>query len=239
MIIKGNQKQRLMNVLLKFENIFIKIENIFIKIKYVMPFLLLSMLNSNNELTNSEDKTFDIINKKGSVGFIKLERIINNNTTTYNINSQVEARILLRFRANSKEKAVYRNDTLIFSSIYRKLNNKVKVNQILTLVDNNYYLNTNKNREQLNIDVVKCSLVMLYFEEPKGINKVYCEKLRTYLNVVPMKNGTYKVNFPNGNYNIFHYVHGNCTMIEAVGSFYNVSLVLRNKEKINNISFVN
>jgi|31_taG_2_1085359.scaffolds.fasta_scaffold00020_11 hypothetical protein len=223
MILKGLHKQSLINVLLKFENILLKI-------KYMLPFLLLSMLNSNNELSNSENKTFDIINKQESVGFIKLEKLINNNTTTYNINSQVEARILFRFRANSIEKAVYRNDTLIFSSIYRKLNNKVKVNQRITLVDNNYYLKTKQNREQLNIDVVKYSLVMLYFEEPKDINKVYCEKLKVYLQVVPMKSGTYKVNFPNGNYNIFHYVNGNCTMIEAVGSFYNVSLVLRNKE---------
>lgn len=221
---KGNHKQR-------FVNIFFKVKSVLLILKYLVPFLLLSMLNPNNELSNSEHKTFDIVNKKGSIGFIELERIVNDNTTTYNINSRVETRILLRFRAKGKEKAVYRNDTLIFSSVYRKLNNKVKVNQIITLVDKSYFLSTNKNREELNIDVIKCSLVMLYFEEPKGVDKVYCEKLKIYLNVVPMKNGTYKVNFPNGNYNIFHYMHGSCAMVEAVGSFYNVSLVLRNTAK--------
>lgn len=221
---KGGQKQSIVNVLLK-------LKSILLNIKYLVPFLLLSMLNSNNELNNSENKIFDIVNKKGSVGFIEIERIVNDNTTTYNINSQVETRILLRFKAKGKEKAVFRNDTLIFSSIYRKLNNKVKVNQIITLEDKSYFVNTNKNIEQLNINVIKCSLVMLYFEEPKGVDKVYCEKLKTFLNIVPMKNGTYKVNFSNGSYNIFHYVRGNCTMVEAVGSFYNVKLVLRKKTK--------
>ncbi|MBT8259811.1 MAG: hypothetical protein KJN82_00730, partial [Bacteroidia bacterium] len=126
--------------------------------------------------------------------------------------------------AEGKERSVYRNDTLIYSSVYRKLNNRIKVNHTLTFNKGSYALIKGQNKSSLNFNAITCNLVVLFFEEPVGIDKVYCDKLKKHLDIIKKSKGKYKVKFPNGTYNVFNYKNGKILYVEAVGTFYKVKL---------------
>ena len=204
------------------------------KIKYVFPFLLLSMSYSDSNIIKEERIAFEIMNKDKSVGYIIVEKKINSDITTYIIKSEVETRFVIKFTAKGKEESVYRNDTLIYSSIYRKLNNKVKVNQSIKFNNGRYSTTKGKHKSNLDIGVITCNLVMLFFEEPQNVDRVYCDKLRKNLKVLKIKTGVYKVNFPNKSYTIYHYKKGLISHIEAVGSFYNVRMIKKQQKNYKN-----
>lgn len=196
------------------------------KLKYVLPFLLISFTASEHTLESFETIRFDIVKKSKIIGFVNLQKENSNETTTYRIKSEVNAKFLVEFKANSKETYVYENDTLIYSSIYRTINDIVKVDQSLSYNEGNYLFKQKKRNQFLNKGAIKCNLVQLYFKEPLNMRKVYCDKLNVYLTVKNIDSHKYKVTFPNKSYNIFYYKNGKCTLIEAGGSFYNVKLVL-------------
>lgn len=199
-------------------------KQLLLKVKYVFPFLLISMTLTNNEVNKEERIVFDIINKGNNVGYIIIEKSSKENTTIYNVNSEVETQFIIKFKAEGKERSVYRNDTLIYSSIYRKLNNKIKVNQTLKFKKGSYAILKGKNESSINLNAITCNLVVLFFEEPLGVEKVYCDKLKKELNIIKLAKGKYKVKFPNGSYNVFNYKNGQIAHIDAVGSFYKVTL---------------
>ena len=193
--------------------------------KYIIPFFLLSTTSSDNTVTEVENISFKIIKKNSSIGYIYIEKTSINQTTTYIINSEVNTKVIFNFNAIGNEKSIYKEDTLIFSSVFRKLNNKVKVNQSLSFINGKYYLNLADKKESIGIDIITRNIVTLFFFEPVGIDTVYSDKQNKMLNIYQVGNRKYKVAFSKSKYNIFHYENGKCTMIEAVGSFFKVKLI--------------
>ncbi len=202
------------------------IKNIISKAKYVFPFLLLlSSAEVKNENSLEERISFSVNKNNNSIGFINVKKTSLNQITTYTISSEVNARVVFKFKAQGKEKSVYKNDTLIFSSVYRKINKKIKLNQSLSLVDGTYFLTDKDKKDVLNIDLISRNLVTLFFIEPIDVDSVYCDKLNKMLNISKIGKDKYKVAFTNNSYNIFHYKKGKCSMVEVVGSFYKVKLI--------------
>ena len=194
-------------------------------LKYGVPFLLISFneVPDNNPL--SEHLHFDIVKKEKKLGYIQLEKIHLNNTTTYKINSIVNTKLLFNFKASSKETYIYKGDTLIFSSIYRKLNNRVKVNQTIDYENGSYHLKNKGRKRVFKSSIIRCNLVQLFFEKPNGVSKVFCDKQQVYVRIIRVNEETYKVIFPDKSHTTFHYKGNRCEAIEAVGSFYQVRLI--------------
>lgn len=201
------------------------IDQLVTKLKYVLPFLLISFTSGEHKPETLETIRFDIVKKSKVLGFIDLQKLNSNETTTYRIQSEVNTKFLIEFKASSKETYVYENDTLIYSSIYRTINDKIKVDQSLSYNKGNYLLKRKKGSQVLNTGVIKCNLILLFFEEPIDMHQVYCDKLNLNLKIQKIEPNRYKVTFPNKSYNIFNYENGKCNLIEAVGSFYKVKLV--------------
>jgi hypothetical protein len=209
----------------KRANTFGSLKSYVSKIKYLLPLLLISMSSLNEELPVTELLSFTVINKNATIGFINIEKQTQNETTTYTINSDISAKVLFKFNAVAKETSIYKRDTLVFSSVYRKLNNKEKRNQSL-LFNNGTYTLKNKNKvEPLNIDFITRNLVTLYFQEPVGVTSVFCDNQNEMVQVKSLGNGRYKVQFSKGKYNIFHYKDGKCVKIEAVNPMFEVTLI--------------
>jgi hypothetical protein len=194
-------------------------------LKYGIPFFLISFTKGEGILSESESIRYEIVKKNKTLGYIHIKRVKNEEITRFVISSEVNTKLLLNFKAFSKETYIYNKDTLVFSSMYRTLNDKVKVDQSIIYEKGKYYLKNNSKNKLLDIGVIKCNLVKLFFDEPVDINQVYCDKLQIHLSVVRMSVNTYKVVFPNRSYNVFHYENGKCRLIEVVGSLYKVRLV--------------
>ena len=195
------------------------------KIKYIIPFFLLAYTGVYNETTEVEKISFSVINKDSNIGYIDIEKASLDKTTTYTIDSKVKVKVVFSFNAVGREKTIYKNDTLIYSSIYRKLNNKVKLDQSLSLINGKYFLNTKNKKEEINIDIISSNLVTLFFFEPVGIHKIYSDKFKKMVKITPIGKGMYKVVLPNKSISIYHYKNGKCTTIDVVGSFFKIKLV--------------
>ncbi|MGM5469576.1 DUF6134 family protein [Flavobacteriaceae bacterium LMO-SS05] len=191
----------------------------------MLPFLLLSMASLDTLSPKAELITFHVINRNSKIGYINIEKQSQAEAVTYTLNSNIKAKILFKFNAIAEERSVYEHDTLVFSSIYRTLNNKVNRNQSLALVEGRYILSYNDQEEILPIDCIRRNLVTLYFKEPIGISMVFCDNQKQMVKVAPISEGIYKVEFSKGKYNIFHYKEGKCVKVEAVSPMFDVTLI--------------
>lgn len=201
------------------------LKKLIFKIKYIIPFFLLANTSIINETTEVEKISFNIIKKNSRIGYIDIEKTSLNKITTYTLDSEVKVKVVFNFSAIGREKSIYKDDTLIFSSIYRKLNNKVKLNQSLFFVNGKYLLKKKNKKEEINIDVINSNLVTLFFYEPVGIQEIYSDKYKKMVKITPIGNSRYKVVLPNKSTSIYHYEEGKCTMVDVVGSFFKVKLI--------------
>jgi len=195
------------------------------KIKYIIPFFLLSNTSNVNESAEVEKISFSIIKKNSRIGYIDVEKASLNKTTTYTIDSEVKVKVVFNFSAIGREKSIYKNDILVYSSVFRKQNNKVKLDQSLSLIKGKYLLKEKNKKEEINIDVINSNLVTLFFFEPIAIQEIYSDKYKKMVKIIPIGNSIYKVVLPNKSTSIYHYENGKCIMIEIVGSFFKVKLV--------------
>lgn len=205
---------------------FKKVMNQFLMgLKYGVPFLLISFSKSSDTLSEAKTLHFDIVKKEKKLGYIHLKKIKENNTTKFEIKSEVNTKLLFNFKAKSHETYVYKSDTLIYSSIFRTMNNRVKVDQTIYYDNGSYHLRQKNKQKKLNSNIIRCNLVKLFFEKPEGISRVFCDKQQVYVQITRMNAETYKVKFPDKSYTIFYYNKNRCEAIEAVGSFYHVKLI--------------
>lgn len=195
------------------------------KIKYIIPIFLLSNTSVNNETTEVENISFSIIKKNSKIGFINIEKASINKTITYTIDSEVKVKVIFSFSAIGREKSIYKNDILVYSSVFRKLNDKVKLDQSLSFINGKYFLKEKNKKEEISIDIINSNLVTLFFFEPVGIQEIYSDKYKKMVKIIPISKSKYKVVLPNKSISIYHYENGKCVMIDVVGSFFKVKLV--------------
>lgn len=201
------------------------------KVKYLIMFFIVLLLVSSASVSDDDIKiekiSFKIIKRNSSIGFINIEKSSFKENTTYTINSEVNARIIFNFKATGVEKSVFKDDTLIFSSMYREINGKEKLNHSISLINGKYILK-DKNRgerEVFNLEAIHRNLATLLFFEPINIQKIYSDKFKRKVKINHIGYSTYKVKLPNNSVSVYHYKDGKCVLIDIQGMFYKVKLI--------------
>ncbi|MCH4553614.1 DUF6134 family protein [Aestuariibaculum lutulentum] len=202
-----------------------KFREMVLKIKSILFFFIISTSFAYNTINTGETITYKIVKKNTTIGFIKIEKQVTSNVTTYILKSNVEVNFLVNVSVLCDEKSIYKNDILVYSSVYRKVNGKVKANHKLLRESGRYALLYENKKKLLELDELTQNLVTLYFEEPKTIRKVYCDNLKQEIVITPLNEGCYRVDFEKGKYNVFHYRNGECVKIDAVSKLFNVTLI--------------
>ena len=169
--------------------------------------------------------TYNVVRNNVVIGTIKINSTTNNGSVTYSLNSNIVAKYLLKFNISGKETSIFENGVLVYSSVYRKLNNKVKTNHTITYKEGRYQLDNSPEGKHLNFAKIQNNLVTLYFNEPKGLNSVFCDNLKQMVKLQSLGDGRYKVFFSKGKYNIFYYEGGKCVKIEANSALFSVTLI--------------
>ena len=195
----------------------------------ILLMMLFTKANASHgtSLTESNKNTivYKILRNYKDIGTIEINRSVKGDSVIYNIESDVKVVFLLKFKVIGKEKYIYKNGTLIYSSLFRTLNDKIKTNHSILYESGGYSLLTPEKITPLNLDEIKCNLMVLYIKEPIGITSVFCDNQQQMVKVKPMREGIYKVELSRGKYNIFHYENGKCVKIKAVSPLYNVTLI--------------
>lgn len=202
-----------------------RIKSIVQKILALVLLLILTTTYAFNNPVEVKPMVFLIVKNEKVIGTISMVKTVSGDSTTYNSESKINAKFLLSFRIIGKEKSVFRNGTLVYSSIYRTLNSKVKANHSIIQRNRFYNIEEDNRTETLNIQNIQQNLITLYFDEPIGIKTVFCDNQKEMIDVKHLGQGKYKVEISNGKYNIFHYKNGRCIKVEAVSPMFDVVLM--------------
>jgi Cu/Zn superoxide dismutase len=196
-------------------------------IRLLVLFALLAVTSSyaNGNNPNNKIIAYKVVKNNKNIGTIRVIKINKDNAITYKLESDIEAKYLLRFHIVGSEQSIYKNGALVYSSVYRKVNDKVKVNHTVTLKNGQYTVKTKNKERSLELETIHNNLVTLYFNEPKRVKSIYCDNIKKNALIEVLENGKYKVEFSRSKYNIFHYKSGKCIKIEAFSSLFDVTLI--------------
>ncbi|MFC4723388.1 DUF6134 family protein [Geojedonia litorea] len=202
-----------------------RIKSLLQKIFALVLLLILTSTHALNNPIKEKPMVFQIMKNQKVIGTINMIKTVSGDSITYNSESNINAKFVLSFKIIGKEKSVFRNGTLVYSSVYRTLNRKVKANHSIVQKNRTYNIKENNKTEVLNIPNIQQNLITLYFNEPNGIASVFCDNQKEMIDVSYLGDGKYKVEIANGKYNIFHYKNGACVKVEAVSPMFDVVLM--------------
>ncbi len=207
------------SVLSRFRNL----KGISLKTKFVCITLLFLFIKSSS--AQNQNLSFEVWKNRSHIGNISMTEKIRSDSVVYDLSSEIKTKVILSFNISGIEKTIYKNGLLVYSSVYRKLNSKEKVNKKLLYNEGKYQLINGGRKSTLSFNKIDVNLVTLYFYEPVNISQVYCDNHNSMAGVVQIERGKYQVNFPDGSYNIFYYKNGKCERVDAVSSLYEVQLI--------------
>lgn len=169
--------------------------------------------------------SYNVVRNHTVIGTINVSCDVGNGSTIYSLESDINVKFILHFSIKGEETSIYKNGILIHSSVFRKVNNKVKADHDVVYKNQNYHLENSETTKKLSLKAIQDNLVMLYFKEPKTIKSVYCDYIKRMAKVEALAEGVYKVDFLDGKYNIFYYENGKCVKVEANSSMFSVTLI--------------
>ena len=191
--------------------------------------LTLAILLSIIVSTNSQQKTIEYSIKRNGdeVGNIHFTQGISGNRTVLTLESEVNTRFIFNFKANAREEAIYDNGIMTWSSLFRKMNGKVKVDKKTKANGTSYTVYKGTKTETLNNYPVRYNMLSIYITEPINITQVYSDNFQKHIDIQKVADHHYKIKFPDGNYNEYFYTNGICSKVEIHHSLYSATIELR------------
>ena len=190
-----------------------------------IAFLLLSFISIASKCQTCY-LNYTITKGGDNIGWLRLEKITAGSTTKLLLVSEIKVRFIFLITAYAKDSSIFENRKMIYSSQLRKTNGSIKQNKQTRLVAEKYEVAEDGEKENLSISFIGINLLSLYFQEPIGINTVYCDINKCFAPIVKTDDGGYKVKRPDGNSTIFYYNGGTCRKIIICQSFYTVVVIL-------------
>lgn len=182
-----------------------------------MPLLLKSQI---------QQQKYKVMQGGDNVGWLVLSKKENGDTSSFSLVSEVKKRIIFLFTVTAKESAVFKSGQLIYSAQFRKTNDDTKLDKQTKFILGKYEVIDDGIKINLPYTYIGPNLLSLYFREPVGITRVYCENYTDFVPVVKATDGGYKVTYPDGNSNCFYYSRGLCTKIVVAHTFYTAQIIL-------------
>lgn len=193
--------------------------------KIRIAILILSFTMNGSPLAQASELKFKILKKEDKIGVLKILKSDSSSFTNYQVSTNVEVSFIRKFRVIASEKYRYQGDKLIYSELKRSINDKSKDPKSLELKKDRYILKDGANSEIFNETEINTNLVQLYFSEPINISRVYCDNQQIMVDLEKLSNNRYRIDFPNGVSNTFHYQLGKCVKVDVEGSFFKVRLL--------------
>jgi hypothetical protein len=188
----------------------------------LIPFLKVEAFTQEHTLK------FDVWRNNARIGFIYVNQKLSDQQISYQLNSEINFRILLPFQITSSEKSVFENGLLISSSVFRKINGNEKDLKSLHLNKGVYRLSNGNSNRIIQMEPVYFNLTSLYFNQPDHSKKIYLDNHQTVSKVIMLQEGKYKVPLADGAYNIYYYQNGICKQVKVVNPLFEVQIIQSN-----------
>ena len=167
-----------------------------LKLKILLFLLALSISYGANTNTKSHIK-YHVVRNNAVIGTIQISCHNKDDLTTYSLESHIVAKYILKFNISGKETSIFKDGFLVYSSVFRTLNNKVKTDHTIVYKNGQYQLRLLEDLKRLEVYKIQKNLVTLYFNEPKEVKEIFCDNLKQMVRIQPLGHGRYKVFFIN------------------------------------------
>jgi hypothetical protein len=183
-------------------------------------------------MLDAQDKklSYKIIQGGNEVGYLSLLKKDSAGVTKLNMESSAQKRIIFLISIYEKQTCLFKNGTVTFSNVYRKVNGSVKTNKSLLNNGNGYEVCCNGKKEKINLANIHYNQLSLYYEEPVHYNQIYSDQFECMLNIEKLKSNNYKIQLPDGNTNYYTYTNGILSSIKLKHTFFSAEFILTHSE---------
>ncbi len=196
--------------------------------KKTIIILVSTALGFFNNSSGQEKKLEYQIKRNGDVvGNIEFTQLVYGNRTILNLESEVKTRFIFTFTARAREKSIYDNGVMTWSSIYRKLNGNVKADKQTKAEGSSYAVYRGSRKETVGEYPVRYNMLSIYIAEPVNISRVYSDNFQEHVEIQKIAEHHYKIRFPDGNYNEYFYKNGVCSLVKIHHSLYSATIELK------------
>ncbi len=191
-------------------------------LKIILIYFLVIILSLISKVSTAQTLHFNYTIQKGGddIGWLKLEKSTNGNRSNMSLTYEIKTRIIFLITAIAKDSSTFENGKLVYSSLFKKLNNDTKLDKQTRLVADKYEVLESGKKKNLATSFIGINLLSLYFQEPVGVNTVYCDMHNCFVPIIKTSDGGYKIKKPDGNSNTFYYTKGVCIKIIFSQSLY-------------------
>lgn len=158
---------------------------------------------------------YKVVNNGNTIGWVKIQKIndAHGNVSSIVLTSEVKRRIIFLLTVEEKQDTYFNETGMVKSSIYRKINDNVKMNQQTVFKGDYYEFKSPKTSERVAMPQVQYNALSMYIREPVNIEKVFSETFQRYLKIEPQGKSVYKLKLPDGNTNTYYYDNGICSRV--------------------------
>ncbi len=187
---------------------------------------LLSLLLLFSIPSMAQQYHYNVLYRGNNIGNMYLTQIQNGDELSIKLTTNIKMNMLLSVSVYDAEEALYKEDKLIYSTVYRKVNGKQKANRQTKYYNGCYEIVTEGKKGKLNKTSINYNLARLYCKEPVNITEVYSDAFQQFLNIEALGAHKYKLALPDSNYNVYYYKNGICNKVEVHHTFYTVEIQL-------------
>lgn len=187
----------------------------------ISPTLLLSDACAQNKTLK-----YKISQKGEPIGHVVFTQQVSPGETALKIVSEINTRVVMKIVVHAVEEASFESGILQSSYVYRTQNGKETLNKTTKRHHTSYQILDGNDTKTFPVFPIEYNMICLYAYEPVGVSKVYSDIFEKFLDIRKIGAHHYKLSFPNGSYNEYHYFNGTCTKIEVNHTLYDATITL-------------
>ncbi|MEQ8925046.1 MAG: DUF6134 family protein [Fulvivirga sp.] len=162
----------------------------------------------------------------GKIGGINATLTEENGVQYYEIESDVTFKVLFKkYNRKTIHRVKYSNGTIeeSYTAVYMNKNQEDSASLVhLSNYEYRCFMTEKDEPYKQHFGPIKFPTAMLYYKEPKGVNKVFSERFLDYCPVKVLEKGKYEVYLPNGKENIYTYENGELKSVFIDRTWFNI-----------------
>lgn len=169
-------------------------------------------------LASAQTLFYEVVRGDKKLGDMTVIRTIDNEMTTYDVESKVVFRLLFSFTVDYESTCEYKDGMLIKEYAKSDLNGSTQKKSTVWFDGDKYTLDLDGTKVELSDKKIDYSVGVVYFIEPKDQQRVFSPRFGQYLTFEKVSANQYELDSPDGS-NIYTYTNGICTEVKVSRDF--------------------
>ena len=188
-----------------------------------IPCIMLLVFMLDTLSASGQKLVYHVFHGNNNIGFIHVDREQKNNLEIYQLQSEVNFRILWKNHEHVSKMKVTFKDGVLFESISETWQNEKLDIKSRIWKNGNQYQGVFHSGDSVKIThPIDLSAVQLYYQEPVGLESVFLESFLEYGKFETVSPGNYEIKTPNGRLNTYIYEDGTLKELQVEGTWFTI-----------------